>query len=608
MNVVDLIVNTIENSRNGVMFKSVAYNIFAENYQNNINHVVNEITNTLSNSYPDGQYPKRTIENLAEYWLLRIALNILDGGGLNNCSPDIVYAYHDMVRRYEELNVNSVNRNTFATNQQQINPVPTTRSLFRDGSQPSQPMQNRYDHNTNSDSFGSTDDMVAFLSQKMDDEKQDETSEFTNQNNVEEDIPKRNAFVKPVKLSEKPSKNQFAKIDFSKLNFGLDADAPLEQTDENEKIDSGNPSDWEVVEDTDNQQGQEKVTVINKEVKCKTYKWELTEFKSMTEDEAVDYRKHELNEAELRQYENIANYSNSVIPIIQEQEESEEPESVIKTGDMHLLNKLIYLPQSSDMGGSDEYFNKIHADGKAVISLLAEYGHNSGIFIGDEATRRTILDFNSKIFTINNLDVLVNQIKTSRGGLIMRNLLNCKLSEWVHDMICMPLKQQTIPLILEGHFKDDLGEYLNHVGLGEEKDDVYNLLMNFNTTLGAYMPTFKTLNSVFLKGNHLPMMSVLPVEEYEKTLVAINYTAMVRIPVDFKCLGLDASKAEEKHFIGKIDNYKQFFTLEEDILKIIKSIEPNVKNIRLIIADSSGHVVNFKRVEEAIAIMKIEHR
>lgn len=609
MNVVDLIVNTINNSQNGVTFKNMAYNIFCENYQRNIDYIVREITANLSSTYPNGNYPKRTVENLAEYWLLRIALNVLDSTDQRTWSYDTQYAYNDMIRRFNELNVNTVNHNTFTTNTYLANQPTANRSLFTSNSQPNEPIYNQSENKLDVESISDADAMIAFLSQKANEKKQDDqddVAEHPKQYKVEfsdigegdkSSIENFNIKIK-TDLGETTSSNQAN----NKCVDSLKALA-TEWQEAIANYNASNSNDGDL-----NQNQDESDKVIEGEFKVKSYNWKLSSFKSMTEEEAVEYRQHELNEAELKQYENIANYSSSVIPIIQEEIKAEAPQPVINTGDLHLVNKLTYLPQSSDISGADEYFNKKHADGKGVITLFGEYGHNSGIYIGDEATRRNILDFNSKIFTINNLDVLVNHIKSSRGGKIMRNSLNCKLVEWVHDMIRMPLRQQTIPLILEGHFKDDLSEYLNHIGLGEEKDSVYDLLMNHVESLGPYMPTFKTLDSIFLSDNHLPTMNVIPAKEWDKCLLGINYTAMVRIPADFKCLGLDVNNIENKHFIGKIDDYKQFFLLEEDIFKIAKTIDSSIKNIRLIIADSSGHVVNFKRVEEPIAIMKIEER
>lgn len=597
MNVYDVIQAKVESYRTGVRYQQIAYEIFASNYQMNIETVNYRVLEALSMEFQNGNYPKRSIENLAEYWLLKIVINMFSNIG-RPFTVDEKYAHDDMVYRYNELNANTINRNGITTQQYQgISPTSSVQSIFSSGNNVGQSPVEIKPLDPNLSSLESNEGLLALLKGKA---KQEEVKEADDnqtseaETNVEQPQPSSNQHTlsevpKEVEPTSEDNTNELPTDWFTEV-IGLPKVTP--NNDENVK------------EATEVQPQQEHV----EGEKEKHYAWKLSQYKSMTEEEIVEYREHELNMEELNRYNNIANYSESAIPIIKEQKEDEVPQPIIKTDDLYLTNKIIYLPQSSDIGGSDEYYNNIHAEGKGVITLLAEYGHNSGVYIGDEATRRTLTDFNSKIFTISNLDVLVNLIKASRGGRIMRNLLNCKLSEWVHDMIRMPLKQQTIPLILNGNFKEDLNSYLNHIELNRDMEDAYDLLMNHANSLSNYMPVFKSLCSLYLKGHHLPIMDVIPVDEYDKAIVGVNYTAMVRIPVDFKCLGLDAAECPNNHFIGKIDDYKQFFLLEQSVLNIIKTMDNDVSNIRLIIADSSGHVVNFKRVEEPIAIMKVEKR
>lgn len=622
MNVYDVIQTIIERYRNGVRYQQLAYNVFAANYQYNFDTIVREVTSTLSREFQNCNYPKRSVEILTEYWLLKIVINTMNHIG-RTLNPDETYAYSDIVHRYDEININVVNRNSIVTNHHQGIPrnQPTQnpiKRIFNTDGQQQLKVETNFAESNNLPNLDNNDGILALLmskqkqeESKLEENKVEVSSQLTNSKSIEQE-PNLNHSIMPIQVN---STSQMEQGEYS--------------SDEN-KLDLPDGTFTEVIGLPDNSTNDDKIvdvvtdvesnTDVNDENECndtitqqdntnnKRYEWRVNQYKSMTEEETVNYAEHELNTEELNRYKNISNYSSSVIPIIEEQKKSDVTLPIIKTDDLHLTNKLIYLPQSSDIGGTDEYYNNIHADGKGVITLLAEYGHTSGVFIGDDATRRTLIDFNSKKFTISNLDVLIKLITASRGGRIMRNLLNCKLSEWVHDMIRIPFREQTIPLILDGNFKEDLNEYLKHIDLNQDIEDAHSLLMNHSSSLGNYMPIFKSLRSLYLDGHHLPVMDLLPVEEYDKCVVGINYTAMVRIPVDFKCLGLDVIECPNSHFIGKIDDYKQFFLLEKSVLDITKTMDSDVNNIRLIIADSSGHVVNFKRVEEPIAIIKIEKR
>lgn len=556
----DTVCKHITSFTRGASYKKIAYEILSSDMEYYFGLIYQRVLEATNEITPNGPVSTKFIHQTVDFWVYRIAIDYLSSiGRALDVYEEI--AMSDMENALSELNVGIYNHQNINSSIYDVSNTTSNRSIFTTDS------SNAFPRNTG-----------------------------TNINNYVE--TKSDDNILNMLNDAKPAEDYVPQQDFEVIDDSINNSNPFVTSKNNDLITPlrDNPIVVNEVFSTDEYTPP-----------VKQHDVELVEYTNMTDDERMDYIAHELNKTELRQLHSLKTITKEIPQLVEQERQAEKPQAIIKTKDMYLVNKVVYVNQVADIAGSDEYYDSIHADGKGVISIFGEYGASSGVYINNDAIRKTILEFNNKIFGVDNLDTLVKQLKDSgRGGNILCNSINYKIVQWVQDLIKLPIKQHTFPLLLTGKFKQDLSEYLDYVGVGDTS--AYDILTNRLQTIQKYIPVFKNVSELYMENKHLPIMDLIPTDEYNKCIIPINYTAMVRIPVDFKAMGLDAMHCAEKHFIAKRSSYEQFYLLEESVLEIIKSIDSNINNIKLNIADTTNHVVTFKRIEDSVGTIKVNDR
>lgn len=593
----ETIENYIESFKNGITYQRLAYDVINTNPRNYFDVIYTRVSEFVNQTTPTGALSKKVILQTIEYWILRLSIDYL------RSAPAPLNEYErmglfDMEDRLRVLNIGTTNQYSVGR--------PLHSYANNDGSYPNifatdvdnRPIvasNNNYGQGIAAYENSKSDDaLLKMFSTPAPDEQEKAQPADDNDSNVVDTKSEAKAtsqYRDPINYPSSPEQVVEPNTSINEVAIPLD----------DEEVNDGATK---LFNDTYN---NVKAVVERRETLPVAHDVEITTYISMTEEERMEYIEHELNEEELKRYKGMSDYSNKLVPLIEDENKNDKPQSIIKTGDLYLVNRIIHVNQVAEISGCDEYYDAIHADGKGVISIFGEYGSSSGVYVNNEAMRKTIFEFNKKIFSIDNLDTLIKQLKNSgRGGNILRIAINYKIAQWAHGLLNVPLKQQTFPLILEGDFKSDLEAYLQYIGLGGSS--AYQILMNRTSAIQKYLPLFRNVADLYLNNIHLPIMDLIPVDEYNKCIVPINFTAMVRIPIDFKALGLDTNHCEKKHFIAKRSDYEQFYLLEDNVLTTAKKLDADINNIKLIIADTSNHVVEFKRVEDSIATIKVTDR
>jgi hypothetical protein len=598
----------IDRYRTSILYRRVCFDIITSDYNYYTSMVINDVERSLSNNYNNQAIPRRVVVDEIEYTIISIALNVLNNERTRRLlDPDEERAAIDMQYRLGELSdalgYQQNNGNNQATRQGGNYGVDPS-GLFVRGSNP-QAHRNQSEQPKGSgfslDSLRNKGGIASVLRRN----KEKASSEGN---------PNGETVAKP---EEPKTINRYESIygTYSGItplpSRGGTVSTPTCQESSTPNTDNIQTTDRVLDKgSTEIERQQDKVIVL---------KWELVEQCAMSEEDKMDYIKHELTPIEQERVAAVSKYGEKATEIVKQQQHVEKKSPVIKTEDVFLTNKIVYTSSIGELSGGENYYKSIQESGKGLVSVIGEYGDCCGIYSPSgyvDTIRNELLGLHEKPFTLTDFNRLFatdhQAHEDDNSGLLLRNIIEQSVQNWVHDITALPAPSKEedefvlahdLEHSLKGYIKDILD--VNGAYSEEYHTKIVNRLMDNVNSLGKYIPTFKSLQDLHLENIHLPIMDMLPNTHYSKCIVPIYYKAIVRLPINFKALGVDTAKVEDKHFIAKRSNFGDFYMLENMVFSMAKSLDNKVNNITLDITDISEDRLTFKRIDKPIAIMSI---